>query len=605
MIASLVTFRRTIAGLRVLMPAFRIPRKALAAICVTTTLGAALEGIGLGLLLPMLELLRSANAPEPMRAVRILMEWFPGRPTSHYVFTLCLLVIASIILKNAMLYLSNRLTAFTRAMAQTNLRDAVFRRLQFSSLEAFEKSAAGEMASVLLLDTGRAAYSIEFLIFLGQRFLIALGYLIALLLISWQLSLMVAALSILCGAVLARLYRILARSGRESSVVSERLSAYLVEVLAGVRLVRSTNSQSHELNRFHHLNAESSRVLRENMDATAALNPITESLGVIGGMGIVAAAAVFLVQPGVMSGDMLLGFAFILLRLLPALTMIYGLYGQTISLAGGVENCEKWLQLPQYPVKPFGGVEFTGIGSSIRVQAVDYFYPNGARALNQVSFDVEPGKITALVGGSGSGKSTMASILLRLRAPSSGCILVDGVDYWDFTPESWHRNVAIVDQEAFLFRDSLANNISYGKRDVSPEELQRSLRMAHLEEVVEALPRKLDTVVGERGASLSGGQRQRMSIARAVVRNPKLLILDEATSALDSVSEAQVQAAIEEVQQDRTVLIIAHRFSTIRRAHKIVVMDQGRVVEQGSWDELERRQGAFHRLLSASMKVPV
>ena len=235
----------------------------------------------------------------------------------------------------------------------------------------------------------------------------------------------------------------------------------------------------------------------------------------------------------------------------------------------------------------------------IRFQNVSYTYPTGRRALTDVDFEIPAGKTVALVGASGSGKSTTAALLLRLREPTSGSITVDGVDSWNFTPESWHRTIGVVEQEAFLFHDTLAQNISYGYPQATQTEIESAVRAAHLEDVVDGLPEGLNTIVGERGIMLSGGQRQRLAIARALVRNPQILILDEATSSLDNLSERRVQIALEEAMVGRTVLVIAHRLSTIRNADQLVVFSEGRVVERGTWRELEDRDGFFSELISA------
>ena len=215
-----------------------------------------------------------------------------------------------------------------------------------------------------------------------------------------------------------------------------------------------------------------------------------------------------------------------------------------------------------------------------------------------MSFAVSRGETVAIVGRSGSGKSTVAALLLRLRAPTSGHVFVDGSDYWDFTPESWHRAVALVEQDAFLFHGTLRENIVYGSPDATNARLARALAIANLDDVVAQLPRGLDTIVGERGAMISGGQRQRIAIARAVVRNPGILILDEATSHLDVVSEQLVQQALQRAAEGRTTVVIAHRLSTIREADRIVVLEQGRVAETGTWEELQVRGGVFQQLLA-------
>jgi ABC-type multidrug transport system fused ATPase/permease subunit len=205
-----------------------------------------------------------------------------------------------------------------------------------------------------------------------------------------------------------------------------------------------------------------------------------------------------------------------------------------------------------------------------------------------------------LVGASGSGKTTLASVLLRLRAPTSGSILVDGVDYWKFSPSSWHSRVRMVEQGAFLLNDTIRANITLGSPDSTEEQLKAAVSLAYLDPVISSLSAGLDSHVGEGGALLSGGQRQRVSIARAMVQNPRVLILDEATSALDNVSEREVQMALDRARVGRTAIVIAHRLGTVRDADLVVVMERGRIVEQGTWEQLVQRQGKFSELIAAS-----
>ena len=208
-----------------------------------------------------------------------------------------------------------------------------------------------------------------------------------------------------------------------------------------------------------------------------------------------------------------------------------------------------------------------------------------------MDFEIRAGQTVALVGTSGSGKSTLASLLLRLRVPTAGRITVDGRDYWEFSPESWHRSIALVEQDAFLFHGTLRENVLYGWQHVTEGAIERAVAAANLAEMVASLPAGLDTLVGERGALVSGGQRQRIAIARAIVRDPGILVLDEATSHLDSVSEQLVQQALVNAARGRTTVVIAHRLSTIRDADWIVVFEHGRVVEQGTWESLQALKG--------------
>jgi ATP-binding cassette, subfamily B, bacterial MsbA len=603
--ANLGDFGRLAGSIRRLNRYFGVPRRIFGVVLVSSICAAILEGLGVGLLMPLLELLRSEAPAQPMKPIRILMDWFPGHGASFYVIGLCGIVVASIVLKNLFLFISTNAAASMRATALLNLREVVFRRMLNADLAVYEKHTSGEMTSVAVTDTGSTAYALEYLVFFLQRVAMGVCYLLALFFISWQLSILTALLAVVCGYTLGYLYRTLGQSGRELSEVNLRVGKHLGEALAGLRLIRATHSQDREIARFHEINRKATEIQRRSVRAMAILGPVSETTGVIGAMLIVGCAAVWLVQPGKMKGELLMGFAFVLVRLLPLLSQTYHLFGQTVNLAGHLEKVEEWLSFPLYPQKPFGREKLPGIERGIRLRNVKYSYPNGTQALRGIDLEIPAGQTVALVGGSGSGKSTLAMLLLRLRLPDEGSVLVDGRDYRDFDADSWHGSVAVVEQEAFLFNDTLANNIRYGCASASHEDVARAVAKAHLEHVVQELPDGLETIVGERGATLSGGQRQRMSIARALVRNPKLLILDEATSALDSVSELQVQEAIEEAQQGRTVVIIAHRFSTIRNADRIVVMDNGEIVEQGSWKDLERSGGAFSQLLAASQQVLV
>ena len=215
-----------------------------------------------------------------------------------------------------------------------------------------------------------------------------------------------------------------------------------------------------------------------------------------------------------------------------------------------------------------------------------------------MDFEIRAGQTVALVGTSGSGKSTLASLLMRLRVPTAGRIAVDGRDYWEFSPESWHRSIALVEQDAFLFHGTLRENVLYGWQHVTEGAIERAVAAANLSDMVASLPEGLDTLVGERGALVSGGQRQRIAIARAIVRDPGILVLDEATSHLDSVSEQLVQQALINAARGRTTVVIAHRLSTIRDADWIVVFEHGRVVEQGTWESLQALKGTFNRLVN-------
>ncbi len=578
--------------------------RALTAIVVASMLvAAALEGVGVGLLVPLLSLMLGGEDSASRGLIIWLQTLAPGQGDSFYVILLCGLIVAAILLKNVVLYGSNVLSARLRRRVLVQVRDGLFTRLHGASLHVFEQRPAGELANVFLTETVRVKLLLEALLLLVQKLTLAALYIVALTVLSWPLMLFTLLIGGIIGVTIIFAYRHLVRSGQEITELNQRLSSSLVESFAGIRVIRTTNSQNTEISRFHDQNELQARMEEAGTRSGSMVGPIAETMAVSGAILMVGGAYVFLVREGLMVQSALFTFGFVLLRLLPLVNQLYTVQGFVFHMLGSVREVDRWMASPQHPKRPFGEIVGPRVQKAIRFENVGYVYPNGTRALEGISFEIPAGKTVALVGASGSGKTTVASLLLRLRQPSVGSILVDGEDYWNFSPTSWHRMVAVVEQEAFLFHDTMIRNIAFGYPEASPEAIEAAVRMAYLEDVVETLPAGLKTVVGERGATLSGGQRQRMAIARALVRDPQILVLDEATSALDSISERQVQAALENARQGRTVLVIAHRLSTVRNADHIVVLSRGQVAEQGSWEELSSYSGAFSELLEASIGV--
>ncbi len=560
------------------------------------------EGIGVGLLVPLLNLLLGGENAAPIRPIEWLQGTFPGRSSAFYVTTVCSSIILAIAAKNTALYASQILAANLKRQVSVSLRNTLFARLQRADLDVFDRTPGGELSNVFLLETFRATMAIDVLLGMLQRTSIALFYAAALVYLSWPLTILVLALSMALGATLSFVYRRLSRAGEDVTDTNNRLASALAQSFAGIRTQRVTNSQRRERDRFHSLNAAQAEAEQRSSHASSLLFPLTETLAVTGGMLIVASAYVLLVRPGFMLSSYLLAYGFVLLRLLPLMNQLWGLQGHLFYLAGGVREVQSWLQTPEYPSRPFGEASFTSLRHELRYEGIAYRYPGGTLALDDVSFSVGVGETVAIVGPSGSGKSTLAAIVLRLRAPMAGRVTADGRDVWSFSPESWHRATALVEQDAFLFHGTVRENILYGCETADSAALNRAVQIANLEEFVASLPAGLDTLVGERGVMVSGGQRQRIAIARAVIRNPQILVLDEATSHLDNVSEQLVQQALQNAARGRTTIVIAHRLSTIREADKLVVLDRGRVVEQGTWESLAVAGGTFQRLVAVDLR---
>jgi subfamily B ATP-binding cassette protein MsbA len=596
-------FKSTLEVIRLLWrlrPHLRGGRHLIIAVVGAAFLATMLESVGVGLLVPLLSLLLEGEGVAPMRPILMVQGWLPGYSTSFYVGAFCVLVLLSILGKNVVLFISQTLAARLKKRTSVNLRDALFSKLQNAPLSLFEHRTAGELTNVCFNETGRTNCAIDYLLLIGQRLSMAVLYLAMLFFISWPLTLLTLCLGALIGQSVGFLQRRLGQRGKEVSDNNQQVLSCLQDCFSGIRVVRATNSQQREVDRFHAANLKQAATDEKVSRYNSLMAPLGEVIAVTGAMLIVGLAYWFFVSTGKMRAPHLAGFGFILLRLLPLVNQIYGLLGTIVFLAPGVREVEAWLTAPDFPQRPFGTREFTEVKQEIRFDGLSYTYENGTEAIKDVSFTVPAGQTVALVGPSGSGKSTLATLLLRLRQPTRGNITVDGTDYWDFTAASWHQRVSVVEQEAFLFHDTLAANISYGHEGCTPADIEKAVADVSLEDVISELPEGLNTIVGERGMLLSGGQRQRLAIARTLVRHPSIMILDEATSALDNIAERQVQAALERARTGRTVVVIAHRLSTIRNADHIVVMQNGRVAEQGTWEELVARKGLFEKLVSLS-----
>jgi ABC-type multidrug transport system fused ATPase/permease subunit len=583
--------------LKQLRPYLGAGRSLLVATLASSLVMVLFEGVGVGLLVPLLTLLLGGTSAVPMRPIQWLQTSFPNHSVAFYVVVCCVAIILAISAKNVASYAATLFAARLKRRVAISLRESLFLALQRANLDLFDQRPGGEIANVFLVETYRTTVAIDSVLGFVQRLGIVIFYIGALFYISWPLTWLVVALAAAIVGTLGAIYRRLGRAGARLTELDQRLSTILEQSFAGVRVIRATNTQQLEIERFREVNTAQAATDEETHRAHMLLFPLVETLAVVGAMAIIACAYIFFVRPGHMLNSYLLWYCFVLLRLLPLLNSLYTQQGHLFYVAGGIREVNRFLSMPIYPERPFGAREMTGIRAALRLEALGFTYETGTEALRELNFEVRAGQTVAIVGSSGSGKSTLASLLLRLRAPTAGRITVDGIDYWEFSPASWHRAIALVEQDAFLFHGTLRDNVLYGCQHVGGEVLHRAIAAANLSDMVAALPAGLDTLVGERGAMVSGGQRQRIAIARAIVRDPAILVLDEATSHLDSVSEQLVQQALNNAARGRTTIIIAHRLSTIRDADWIVVLEHGRVVEQGTWTSLQAAKGTFDRLV--------
>jgi len=396
---------------------------------------------------------------------------------------------------------------------------------------------------------------------------------------------------------IARKLRRVSHSAQESQA---EMSSVLQEAVSGIRVVQAFTMEGSEAAKFAtQVRAYLSAIMR-SARAAALQSPIVEFGGAL------AFAALWLyignrVVQGFLSAGAFLAFLLALAALLKPLKQLSSVYTSVQLAMAGAERVFAMLDAQPSVVSRPGAGTLGPVERGITLQGVEFAYAPGHPVLRRVHLEVAAGQVIALVGASGAGKSTLISLLPRFHDPTAGAVLFDGRDLRDLTLSSLRRQIGMVTQDTFLFHDSVEQNIRYGNPDAPADEVATVARAAHVDEFATRLPHGYATVVGERGVRLSGGQRQRIAIARALLRNPSVLILDEATSALDAESERFVQDALDVLMRGRTTFVVAHRLSTVQRADRILVLERGEIVEEGKHAELLARDGVYRRLYETQL----
>jgi len=506
------------------------------------------------------------------------------------------LILVVFAVKNVFFFARAYLVARVEQGVNRDLRNRVYDHLVGLDLAFFGRVRMGQVVSRLTteVETLRSVVTAELsrLVSAGFEFAAALT---AMLLISWKLTASAFVVIPLAMVAWGPLVTVLKRRDRRVLELAAEVNAHIQETLSGIRLVKSSSAEERERQRFHGLTGAYFRQFLRAEFARSLAAPLTEMLALAGTVVLLWYGA-RLVASGELTGAEFVGFLGLSLKLYAPVKNVAKFPATAQPGLVAAERIFEFLDAPTEIRDRPGARRFAGLERAIAFEDVTFAYREGEPVLRGVSLVVPKGTVTALVGPSGAGKSTLVDLLGRFYETGSGSVTLDGVDVREMCLADLRRQLGVVSQETVLFHDTVRANIAYGRPEASFEEIVRAAHAAHAHEFVAAMPHGYDTVVGERGAHLSGGQRQRIAIARAILRDPPILVFDEATSELDSESERLVQEAIESLLRGRTVIVVAHRLSTVRRADQIVVLDAGRVVERGDHQTLMAGAGLYRRL---------
>ena len=588
---------------------------------IFTILYAILNGASVYLTIPLLDTLFQEGQKQPAQvsqtstvqnATSILPNWVINigeRITNSFnnfvfsgdkinaLFKICLLVVFAFLLKNIFGYLQAYFLSFVEQGSMKDLRDAAYKHLHQLPMSYFKQERVGNLISRITNDVNVVQNSISaaFLNLIREPLTIIVFIGIALS-ISWQLTLLAFVILPFSMLIIAWIGLKLRKHSSAIQAKMADITSILQETISGVKIVKAFGMENYENKKFTSETHSFFKMMLRIVRIRNASSPITEFLSVIVGAVIIYYGGVLVLQNQSLKAAEFMGFLFAIFQLMPPIKELSTVNNRIQESSAAGDRIFEILDNKPAIVDATDAKEFNYFNNTISFDHILFHYDDGDDlVLDDINFSVNKGEIIALVGPSGGGKSTLVDLIPRFYDPTSGKILIDGNDIKKIKIQNLRSLMGIVTQETILFNESIKNNIAYGLGDYPIEKIIEAAKTANAHRFITELPDGYETKIGERGLKLSGGQRQRISIARAILKNPEIMIFDEATSALDNESELLVQEAIERMMVNRTTFVIAHRLSTIRNASRIIVLDKGKIIQTGTHDELIQDSNGLYR----------
>ena len=517
----------------------------------------------------------------------------------------CIALVVVFGIKNIAFYIKNITVSVVQFRLITDLRNKLYNHLHYLSLSYFNKNKSGELTAILVsdVDNMRGALSTSFQKLLVEPINI-MAFLTLLFIISPKLTAIAILVVPISGAIIFGIAQSIRRRAARSQAKLAGITSIIAETLSSIRIVKAFVMKNYELRRFYAQTKKYYELMLSKDRLRLLSSPITETVGAsIAALLLFIGARDVLVTQSISSEDFI-RFILLLFSVLGPIKSLGNVFNELQNGLASADRVFSILDIKSDINDVENAVELNQFENHIVFKDVSFHYDQSSQeVLKNVDFSIESGQILALVGSSGAGKSTLVDLIPRFYDVTDGAINIDGKNIKDVKLDSLRSLMGIVTQETFLFDDSVKANIAYGLDSVSDDIIKKAAIAANANEFIKELPEGYDTIIGERGVKLSGGQRQRIAIARAIVKNPPILILDEATSSLDTESEKIVQDAIEKLMHHRTVIVIAHRLSTVHNADKIIVLDKGLIIDMGTHEELINKDGIYKQLHNLQFKT--